>query len=123
MGLDTTHGCWNGAYSSFGAFRKELAEQIGITLSDYQGFGGNLLFDGLKHGIISLLDHSDCDGELSPEECTSVAQGLQQVIDGFTECKLLQKDKGTAEYFIERCERFRDGCLKAIAANETVEFH
>lgn len=121
MGLDTTHGCWNGPYSSFGTFREELAAQIGENLKAFEGFGGDKSFDKLDHPVKPLLDHSDCDGELSPAECESIVEGLNQIIAGFKECKFLQKESG--EYFIERCERFRNGCLTAIAANETVRFH
>lgn len=32
MGLDTTHGCWHGAYSAFGRWREGLAKVAGIPL-------------------------------------------------------------------------------------------
>lgn len=32
MGLDTTHGCWHGAYSAFGRWREGLAFAAGIPL-------------------------------------------------------------------------------------------
>lgn len=31
MGLDTTHGCWHGAYSAFNRWRDKLAEVAGYT--------------------------------------------------------------------------------------------
>lgn len=30
MGLDTTHGCWHGAYSAFMRWREKLAEVAGL---------------------------------------------------------------------------------------------
>lgn len=38
MGLDTTHGCWHGAYSAFGRWRDELARVAGIPLQLMEGF-------------------------------------------------------------------------------------
>lgn len=38
MGLDTTHGCWHGAYSAFMRWREKLAEVAGIPLWLMEGF-------------------------------------------------------------------------------------
>ena len=39
MGLDTTHGCWHGAYSAFMRWRKKLAEVAGLPpLELMEGF-------------------------------------------------------------------------------------
>lgn len=38
MGLDTTHDCWHGAYSSFGEWRREVAAVVGIPLRLMEGF-------------------------------------------------------------------------------------
>ena len=39
MGLDTTHGCWHGAYSAFMAWREKLAEVAGLPpLQLMEGF-------------------------------------------------------------------------------------
>lgn len=38
MGLDTTHGCWHGAYSAFGRWRDGLAQAAGIPLHLMEGF-------------------------------------------------------------------------------------
>ena len=38
MGLDTTHGCWNGPYSAFHRFREDLAKAAGIPLDMMQGY-------------------------------------------------------------------------------------
>ena len=70
MGLDTTHGCYNGTYLSFNRFRYSLGRQIGIDLSDYKGYGndnGKNLYD-IKHELMHLFNHSDCDGELTVEK-------------------------------------------------------
>jgi hypothetical protein len=38
MGLDTSHDCWHGPYSSFMSWREWLAGQIGIPLRMMEGF-------------------------------------------------------------------------------------
>jgi len=38
MGLDTTHGCWHGAYSAFMRWRTEIAKAAGIPLILMDGF-------------------------------------------------------------------------------------
>lgn len=38
MGLDVSHGCWNGPYSMFMRWRIWLAEQIGLPLMLMEGF-------------------------------------------------------------------------------------
>lgn len=37
------------------------------------GFGGDVSFDTISDPIKPLLDHSDCEGELTPEECAGTA--------------------------------------------------
>ena len=41
MGLDTTHGCWHGAYSAFGRWRDGLAKAAGIPLQLMEGYYSN----------------------------------------------------------------------------------
>ena len=76
MGLDTTHDCWRGSYSSFNRFRYSLAEQIGINLDDYSGYNENEL--------MPLFNHSDCDGILTVEEHEKYQEAKQRVLfEGF----------------------------------------
>lgn len=119
MGLDTTHNCWHGAYSSFNRFRYSLGKQIGINLDDYIGYGdnGTLDLNNLQHDLMPLFNHSDCDGALSVEESKKIANGLNQVLGNFN-------DKLDMDYdFKEKVTQFRDGCLDAISKNEIVKFH
>lgn len=34
LGLDISHGCWHGPYSSFNEFRVEIAKVAGISVTD-----------------------------------------------------------------------------------------
>ena len=81
MGLDFSHGDAHWTYSDFHAFRSELAAMVGIAdLSTMEGFGGTRSFDALPDDIRPLLDHSNCDGALSPEECSRIAPRLEALI-------------------------------------------
>lgn len=114
MGLDTTHECWRGSYSSFNTFRRMIANEIGENLDSFEGFGGTKSFEDLKHPIEPLLNHSDCDGFLTASECYQVAIGLQKIIDNY---------KGDDDWFLDRMETFKRGCFDAYTHREVVVFH
>ena len=117
MGLDTSYDCWHGPYSSFNRFREFLANEIGIDLNDYEGFGGKEKWSSVKHGIMPLLNHSDCDGRLTVKKCKKIVKGLNNVLENFD-------DKVEVDLYLkEKIIQFRDGCLLAIKNNEAVEFH
>lgn len=119
MGLDTTHGCFNGPYSTFNRFRYSLAAQIGIDLDDYDGYGGNGAKDlaSIEHDLMPLFNHSDCDGELSVDESKRLISGFNQVLESFN------PDLKHDSSFIDRIKWFRDGCILAVQNNEVIEFH
>jgi hypothetical protein len=82
MGLDFSHGDAHWTYSDFHAFRSELAVMVGIAdLLTMEGFGGTRSFETLPDDIRPLLDHSDSDGTLSPNDCSRVARRLEELID------------------------------------------
>lgn len=116
MGLDTSHNAWHGPYSSFNRFRTMIAEKIGIKLEDMEGFGGNKSFSEVNHPIVPLLDHSDCDGELSVEECKSIVEGIDLILSDFN----VKTDEDV--YFVRYMKQFSDGCKLAISRNENIQF-
>lgn len=92
MGLDFTHSEAHWAYSGFNRFRTELAKHEGIDLNAMEGFGlmwrmygegehPALSWDTIDTPLKPLLNHSDCDGELTPEECAQIAPRLREAID------------------------------------------
>jgi len=120
MGLDTTHNCWQGSYGSFNQFRYNLAKQIKINLDDYIEYGSGIkTLSDLDDDLIPLLNHSDCEGILTPDECKKIVKGLNDILNNFNP-DLVNHD---TDYFKKQIIRFRDGCKKAIEANENVEFH
>lgn len=118
MGLDTTHDCWHGPYSSFNRFRFDLAKQIDINLYRYMGYNDNgiLKLDSIKHDIMPLLNHSDCDGKLTIRECRRIVKGLNSILEN------LNENIEFYDIFKEKIIQFRDGCLNAIGKKEQVYF-
>ena len=115
MGLDLTHG----AYSAFHRWRCYVAEVAGYgDLNQYEGYNGDkptLQID--NPGLRVLFEHSDCDGELTPVECESVAKDLADLLP------LMDGDLGGHIGDVKaKTQRFIDGCLLAHSKNETLYF-
>jgi hypothetical protein len=114
MGLDTSHNAWHGAYSRFMRFRIAIAKTIGIDLMNMSGFieEGKSWYE-VEDPLKFLLHHSDCDGELSVEECRAIAVRLREIAP-----KLAGE-----EDFEERAIQFAKGCEEAVKFNEVLDFH
>ncbi len=91
------------------SFRVRLSAEIGVVLGDMEGFtkaapipgvdadnfGENLdrildqitkkgkSWDTITDPIAPLLNHSDCDGALTPDECSKIAPRLRELIAGW----------------------------------------
>ena len=116
MGLDFTHcdACWS--YGTFHVFRCFLAEAIGINLDETNGFDGNGSWDGITDPILGLLNHSDCDGELSPEQCRVIAPRLRELVE------ILSVDPEFREDHRDQALELADGMDSAAATNEPLTF-
>jgi hypothetical protein len=104
MGLDFSHADAHWSYSGFNRFRRRVAAAVGIELDRMEGYHRShqlmaqfdrYLVDGtisapetpveaipwsiISSPLVALLDHSDCDGELSPEECATIAPALEAI--------------------------------------------
>lgn len=80
MGVNFSYCMAHWTYSFFHDFRVKLANEVGIDLNQMEGFGGDHLFSNYQDAIIPLLQHSDCQGELSAEECSRVAPRLREIV-------------------------------------------
>lgn len=116
MGLDTTHNCFHGAYSSFHRFRKTIGLQIGIELDKMEGFGGETPWDKVSPDLYPLLSHSDCDGKLTVSECKKVYRGLNELVSNFN--PELPHDSD----FLQRVDQFKEGLMDAINKKQQVKF-
>ena len=89
MGLDFSHGGAHWSYRGFNSFRRRLAQEEGFNLNEMEGFEPLWEIDVPKGRpwsevntqLVALLNHSDCDGELSPLECAEVAARLEEILD------------------------------------------
>lgn len=104
MGLDFRPGKASWSYCGFHHFRVRLAREIGIDLTQMEGFfrprAGQLEEDFVGYSwesvidpIKYLLNHSDCDGILIPWECSVVAPRLRELVveweDGYDKTNAL----------------------------------
>ena len=97
MGIDFSHNrpeghhCPHWSYGGFNRFRNALAAAEGFDLDRMQGFSsgdyfgndhtpGTRSWDEITTDLKPLLNHSDCDGELTPEECKQVYPRLREVV-------------------------------------------
>lgn len=124
MGLDTSHDCWHGAYSSFSTWRSNIAKAAGYPISK-ELCGYELTWDDFKlenyqgewdtapaDDLLYLLVHSDCDGVIHPEHAALLARRLEEL-------KPLLSD----EWNREHTQQFIDGLWAAAMAGEDVDFH
>lgn len=115
MGLDTTHGCWNGPYSSFNEWREVICRLAGLgKLYDYKGFGEGVKDFPKNDVIVELLNHSDCEGVILHKHCQPLAERMEQFVG-----KLDYAD----DYYSRKTRQFIDGLKAAHAAAENVVFH
>jgi hypothetical protein len=119
MGLDTTHDCWHGPYSSFMRWREEVCRAVGWgELRDYLGFGGAKQFPA-DDPLSVLLAHSDCDGEIAAEECLPLAERLEEIAPTLPD----EPKWHRAESAQAKALQFAAGLRRAAAADEPVGFH
>lgn len=132
MGLDTTHDCWSGGYSSFNIWRDKLAEVAGYEMIVDEGkpapkidweviTPGNLNGDwerAPEDPLLILIAHYDCQGFIRAEYTKPLADRMAQLLP------LLPDDEGPGHigYWKEKTQRFIEGLLSAHEANEDVEF-
>lgn len=113
MGLGFSHCEAHWSYSGFNLFRTRLAGEIGITLKDMVGFGGSTPWPSADtEPIIHLLDHSDCEGDLSPKQCQVIALRLVELI----------ADWEDGDYDKKQAIRLADGMAQAARKRQKLRF-
>src|SRR6056297_594294 len=81
MGLNFSHGDAHWAYSGFNRFRKKIASIVMETEVD------NLYDDRMIYKYMSaepiypFINHSDCDGELTPKELKQIIPQLEDAVN------------------------------------------
>jgi hypothetical protein len=135
MGLDTTHGCWHGAYSAFTRWRNALARHAGYALAkgehgiEFAAIDWDSLPSGSLLGewertpddpLLVLLAHSDCDGVIRPAQAGLLADRLEGLLP---KLRLRVYDSGHIGNWEEKTRAFIEGLREAAAAGEDVEFY
>lgn len=113
MGLDFSHCDVSWGYIGFGNFRNRLAREINFPEYESIRNTDDPAFEKIKEdGLLPLLAHSDCDGDLTPDECRTVAPRLREIVSKWADD---DKDKSKA---IELAE----GMEYAASLNESLRF-
>ena len=131
MGLDFSHCSANWAYSGFNRFRIKLATQLGIPLSLMEGFycegeviKDNYCIDEIKKSlplkwsnfkkkpIYDFLNHSDCDGHLTSNQCKKIYLEIEKLIKNWDE----------DDYDTQQAIELIEGMKSASEKKENLEF-
>lgn len=124
MGLDTSHNCWHGSYSSFARFRNEVADHAKTHygyVPNYDGHPERALYGwwDKDHPFSDILDvfflHSDCEGWIFPKHAELLADRLDALVD-------YASDDGTQWCARARLRQFVDGLRRAADQWEVVAF-
>lgn len=135
MGLDTTHGAWNGAYSAFNRWRDKLAETAGYEMGlddrgrpcpaiDWQDITGDNLagdWDAVPADpLVILIAHYDSGGVIRHQHCGPLADRLEELLP-----LLLPDDDGGGhiERWHTKTRTFIGGLRAAHQAGDDLEFH
>ena len=122
MGLDTSHDCWHGPYSSFMRWRvhlHSLLESKTIVGDPYEALKAawnDGHYDDQTVPINVLMVHSDCDGEIATAMCGPIADALEALLPRMPERAVYDAYRGATLRFI-------NGLREAAEAGEDVEFH
>lgn len=112
MGLDFRGADVSWAYSGFMRFRQRVVNGAGYMGDLREMYGHGLPAAMKKDDIYDFIDHSDCDGELTPEQMRKIEPRLRAIVslwpDGDTD-----KTRGLA---------LCDGMRACIQAGENLEF-
>ena len=112
MGIDFSHGGAHWSYGGFHEFRRRLAGEIDLVLDEMKGFGGSRQWATVDDAIVPLLDHSDCDGELTPETCELMAPRLRELVKNWPE----------DDFHRSQALELADGMDLAAGLDEPLEF-
>lgn len=128
MGLDFSHSEASWSYSRFHQFRKRLFKETsnGLDLGKMEGFtrmfdDNNdetpISFDEYNHDLRDFINHSDCEGELTPEQMKVIEPALRAQVSSWGE----DGDLMSLHHQIKALQ-LCDGMIYAISKNENMRF-
>lgn len=113
MGLDTSHGCFSGAYSTFNRYRDYMAKLVGINTDEMEGLGGDKQWPSdIEEPLCIMINHSDCDGDIPKDDILPLLKRLKELLPLITD-----------EYWKSITEQWINGLTLAHDSGEKVEFH
>ena len=121
MGLDTTHDCFHGPYSDFMRWRIQLHHVItgeAATRDALTGAWYSGLYEDHSMPINVLMDHSDCDGLITAEQCLPLGLALLELIPRLPADDALEYELSTQGVAF----KFAQGLFNAASKGESVEF-
>lgn len=83
MGVNFSHCKAHWSYSGFNRFRGKLASHFGIAWPENIFEAAKIMdkkWEAINHPVMTLLNHSDCDGHIDAEKCYELADVIEPVI-------------------------------------------
>lgn len=123
MGLFCSHNAFHRSYGTFNRLRQIIAKAVDGSfpphedrkLNDDFWYWGDGFSKNTHPGLFIFMQHSDCDGEISPNDCIKVAKDLEALCP-----KIEQYDINNN--YISLIKMFVKGCLLAAKNNESLTF-
>lgn len=114
MGIEIGQAHWS--YSGFMRFRKRLLrEEDDIwDLARMEGYGGRVPWAEIRTDLKPLLDHSDCEGELTPTECAQTIRRLVEILHEW--------GSDPYDYDVEQGWLLAEAMQESVATGEPLEF-
>jgi len=118
MGLDFTHCDAHFSYSGFADFRRELWKSCGFTGDLYKLYDDQEFKDQIRkdHELYDLFNHSDCDGELTPEQMKTIIPKLKLIVENW------EGGEYPNDYNKKHGLLLIEGMKLAVKNNENLEF-
>ena len=122
------------SYSGFHRFRRLIAAEDGIDLDAMAGFTDLMPFpeEGRQPGrpwievtttLAPLLNHSDCDGELTPDECTAILPRLKEIrVKWAADVLLLGDFEDRGKWDVQKLDALIDVVTYCAATGRNVDF-
>jgi hypothetical protein len=113
------------SYGGFHRFRQLLAAEDGIDLERMAGFTDDFSGKPAPPGkpwsevattLAPLLNHSDCDGELTPDECIQIMPRLKEI-------RVTWKENDADPWDVEKIDALIDVVTYCAATGRNVDFH
>ena len=83
---------------------------------------GGIPWDTVEDDLKIILNHSDCDGILTSEECGLLAARLTELIGNNIIKEEIHDFDNDEDWNYLKLKQFRDGCVKANKRKQIMEF-